>query len=360
MLTSESDWAKYPFTVEAGRYVQERELKIDDLANQTYMQIFEKAVKRVEESILNGVIHPSWRRVEDNIEILSYPVANMIVMAIGDSFLKRRYSLAEAKRAQMLLVNEPPKKSKEHTLDIAINTFGWGIRYVDKRINERHFDFAVSFADYLRDATGFRDDKWKLVNRIVIGGYVYLTTEETIRLLQEEIRKKIEKKLEESFEFDMPPLIDQKVELLKNIVAKRKGEITIEEMPKEFIVAAFPPCIKSLYSATFSGQNIPHLGRFTLTSFLLNAGMTPEEVMKLFSQLADFDQKMTQYQVEHIAGVRGSRTKYSPPNCDTLRTHGICIDMDELCSRVRHPLTYYKRKMRVPQRTEVKKGREQR
>jgi len=358
MLTSESDWAKYPFTVEASRYVQERGLKIDDLVSQTYLHIFEKAAKRVEEAILDGVIHMSWRRVEDGVEILSYPVASMIVMAIGDPFLKRRYSLAEAKRAQRLLVNEMPRKSKEHTLDIAISTFNWRIRSVDEEISGRYFDFAVSFADYLRNAAGFHDDKWKLVNRVVIGGYVYLTIEEATRLLQEEIQKKIEKKLEERLEFELPPLLNQRVEMLKNILAQRKGEITIEEMPKDFIVAAFPPCIKHLYNATFSGQHIPHLGRFTLTSFLLNTGMTPDEVMKLFSQLADFDQKMTQYQVEHIAGVRGSRTKYTPPNCDTLRTHGICVDMDELCRRVRHPLTYYRRKMRALQGTRAKKERE--
>ena len=356
MLTNESDWAKYPFTVEASRYVEERSLKIDDLASPTYLQIFERATKRVEEAIISGVIHESRRRVEDNVEVLSYPVANMIVMAIDDSFLKRRYSLAEAKRAHMLLMEEGAKKSKEHTLDIAVGTFNWKIRSVDERISGRHFDFAVSFPDYLRNAAVFRDDKWQLVNRIVTGGNVYLALEEAIRLLQEEVRKKIEKKLEERFEFDMPPLINQRIGELKNIVAKQKREITVEEIPKEFIVAAFPPCIKSLYNATFAGQNVPHLGRFTLTSFLLNTGMSSEDVTKLFSQLADFDQKMTQYQVEHIAGDRGSRTKYTPPNCYTLRTHGICVDMDELCKKVRHPLTYYRSKMRTLKRTEVKRG----
>jgi len=33
------------------------------------------------------------------------------------------------------------------------------------------------------------------------------------------------------------------------------------------------------------------------------------------------------------ARARGSRTKYIPPRCDTLRTHGICHTPDEICKK---------------------------
>jgi DNA primase large subunit len=74
--------------------------------------------------------------------------------------------------------------------------------------------------------------------------------------------------------------------------------------------------------------------------------MTVDNVIDLFRSISDFDERMTRYQVEHIAGTRGSRTRYVPPRCDTLRTHGICISMDEICRKVRHPLTYYRRKLK--------------
>jgi len=70
------------------------------------------------------------------------------------------------------------------------------------------------------------------------------------------------------------------------------------------------------------------------------------DVVNVFGNLSDYDEKMTRYQVEHIAGRRGTRTKYMPPNCNTLRTHGLCAGMDELCKTVRHPLSYYKVKTR--------------
>ncbi|MEM1570427.1 MAG: hypothetical protein QXG56_06890, partial [Candidatus Bathyarchaeia archaeon] len=52
------------------------------------------------------------------------------------------------------------------------------------------------------------------------------------------------------------------------------------------------------------------------------------------------------YQVEHIAGLRGSRTKYTPPKCETLKTHGLCVEGGRFCRGVKHPLSYYRRAIR--------------
>src|SRR5438094_9977603 len=56
---------------------------------------------------------------------------------------------------------------------------------------------------------------------------------------------------------------------------------------------------------------------------------------------------MTRYQVEHIAGKRGGRTKYTCPMCTTLKTHGVCYKPDDICGTIRNPLSYYKRKARI-------------
>src|SRR5437867_9778818 len=56
---------------------------------------------------------------------------------------------------------------------------------------------------------------------------------------------------------------------------------------------------------------------------------------------------MTRYQVEHIAGKRGGRTKCSCPMCTTLKTHGVCYKPDEICTTIRNPLSYYKTKART-------------
>jgi len=84
-----------------------------------------------------------------------------------------------------------------------------------------------------------------------------------------------------------------------------------------------------------------------LTSFLVNIGMTSENVNELFKTFSDYNEKLTRYQIEHIAGERGSATRYTPPQCSLLQTHGVCKNRDDLCRRIYHPLAYYKRKQKL-------------
>jgi len=92
-----------------------------------------------------------------------------------------------------------------------------------------------------------------------------------------------------------------------------------------------------------AGQNMPHAGRFALASFLSFIGMPVEEIIKLFCSSPDFDHSKTAYQVRHITGD-GLGKRYTPPECATMRTNGLCFEPDELCNgrRVTHPLTYYR------------------
>lgn len=300
----------------------------------------DRAEKRIEEAILYALVSEQIRK--DEIEILSFPVAVMMTAATKNPFLKRRYALAESKRAYNLLKLE----NKEKIIEIA-KVFNWKIKQPEKQrdLTETH-DFALHFVDFLRNAANFHEKKWKLVNRLVHNGYVYLTRDEAARLIAEEIRLHIEKKLEVK-ELSLPENILNRVNNLKEMFSRQRGKIRLEEMPKEVVNAAFPPCIKSFHSAILSGRHISHVGRFALTSFLLNVGMTIDNVVDLFRTLSDFNERMTRYQVAHIAGGKGSRTKYIPPKCETLRTHGVCPGMDEICRKIRHPLAYYRRKLRI-------------
>jgi DNA primase large subunit len=74
--------------------------------------------------------------------------------------------------------------------------------------------------------------------------------------------------------------------------------------------------------------------------------------VQLYVSVTDFDEALTRYQIEHIAGLKGARTRYTPPTCNTLRTHGICRNQDAICKTVTHPLSYYRRKVRRLQRKE--------
>jgi DNA primase large subunit len=341
LLTQKIDFAKYPFMKESANYIKSLDLDIiKDLSRPDHVQIINRAEQKIKEAIINGVI--KWKNPNSyDIEVLSYPTTILLLSLVNNNFLNKRYALAESKKAYHLLVEE----EEEKIIDIAKNTFNWKIASIII-LNQVQY-FIVTFIDYLRFAPRFHNERWKLVNRMLIDGKVYLKKDEFVRLLEEEIRFNIVKVIDNSPRIDPPSQFTERINRINQLLFKRKGSFKKEKMPFNIVEDAFPPCITALNSLIKSGQAESHLSRFTLTSFLLNIGMSIENVIMLYSSMTDFNEKLTRYQVEHISGKRGSSRKYTPPNCNTLKTHGICLGKDILCKKVKHPLTYYLRKIRM-------------
>jgi DNA primase large subunit len=334
---AKNDYTKYPFLREAAKYLKLPDLRIEDLAKSEFQQILDRAEERVEEAILYGRISRNPQHDED-IEILSFPVAIMLAVATQNSFIQKRYALAEAKEAYEDMKLEP----KEKLAKIAQN-FGWELEpNNDSRIP---YQFRLGFTHYLRNTTQLRERKWKLVNRLLTNGEVYLGANEAARLLGEEVQRYIGKRMDSRELPKFPEKISEVAERIVKLTVQKIGKTEIEGFPKEIVQEAFPPCIQALYQSFSSGRHLSHIGRFTLTSFLVNIGMPSEKVIELFKNISDFNERMTRYQVEHIAGERGSRTRYLTPRCDTLKTHSVCVNPDQLCQKTRHPLGYYRKKL---------------
>ncbi len=330
------DLAKYPFLKETAEYIKPLDLQIDDLRSVGMDQLLKRAEERVNEAIEYRVVTRDRKKLD--LEILSFPVAILLVVATENSLIKKRYALAEAKQASSDLALEP----KEKILKIAAD-FDWRIMLTAKESSESPAEFTVHFTDYLRNTSHLHDKKWKLTNSILSKGNIYLNKKDVARLLQEEIRRRIEKRLEAKLP-NPPPEIVLVAERIKKLAAEKLGQGEMEEFPKVVIQAAFPPCINALYADAAQAHHLSHIGRFTLTSFLVNIGMTPEAVNELFKTFSDYNERLTRYQIEHIAGERGSGTRYTSPQCSVLQTHGVCKNRDDLCRRIYHPLGYYKRK----------------
>jgi DNA primase large subunit len=342
MALTRIELAKYPFVVDAAEEVKREDLDITNLENPSLKAIVDRAQNRIDEALRYSPPTVSYVPREEDVEIPSFPVAIILAAASNSDYIKRRYALAEARRAYELLREE----DKEKILEVA-KVFNWKIRTPTTSAGRRRFDFALFFVDYLRNAEVFHEDEWKLVNRTLASGEVYLNRREAARLLQEEIRKRIEKRLSANVRSMLPEAILQRVDGLSQKYASRIEKARLSMFPREVVNEAFPPCIRLFYGSAKTGTHISHLGRFTLTSFLINVNMKPEEIVNLFRASADFNERMTRYQVEHIAGDRGSRTKYRSPTCDTLKTHALCPGPDELCKTIRSPLRYYSQKTRT-------------
>jgi DNA primase large subunit len=339
MLTR-ADLAKYPFLSEASEYVRELGLSTDELSAPEFSPVLDRAEKRLEEALSKGRV--SGDIANENAEILSFPVSNLILSLVGEERARRRFALAEAKRAYELLRHEDPEKLEY----IASTTFRWKVKRLGVRLGKRFYDFSLSLPDFLHNSIHLREPRWNLPNRVVDHGFVLVTRDEAARLMEEEVRTKILDRSNRAPE-DVPKLLGPRVERARGLVIKWLGVPTKYELPKVPMAEAMPPCVRHLVDSLDEGKNVQHMGRFALASFLLNIGTGEEEVVKLFKPATDFSERMTRYQVEHIGGKRGGRTKYTCPMCTTLKTHGVCYKPDEICATIRNPLSYYKEKSRT-------------
>ena len=334
---SSEDFAKYPFLKQASKQIEELQFTIGTLPSEK--QVFERAQDRVEKAILEVNTGEAVR--DRRAEISSFAAALILVIATKNSWIKKRYALAVAKTTHRQLLDESKGKISAIARD-----FDWDIceGIVGK-------DFRIGFNFYLKNAAHMHGSEWKLVNQIMDKGLVYLNKDRVVRLLQEEVKDRVEKRL------DVPEIknLPQEISLIAEALLKLAQEIMgqeIEEMPKVVVQAAFPPCINALYADAAQAHHLSHIGRFTLTSFLVNIGMTPEGLNDMFKTFSDYNERLTRYQIEHIAGERGSGTKYICPQCSVLQTHSVCRNRDDLCRRIYHPLQYYKRKQKTMSKVE--------
>ncbi|MDM7933896.1 MAG: DNA primase large subunit PriL [Methanothrix sp.] len=319
----------YPFTHWAAEHVRQAGFSLESLVGRPlFRQVRARAAERVLGAIAGAIPerHAS-TDAEHLAELLSYPLARVMVSCLGDPILLRRYALAEAKLASRRMQGD-----LEGLMPLA-NDLGLHPEVAST--------LRLHFSEYVRAAHRMRDPKWKLVNRDLRGGYLTVTEEELRRLLEEAVRERVltglplpvdESICEQLSDYIRP--VQSELQRLKEHRAADLGRV--EE-------GAFPPCIRRLISEVEAGTNLAHSARFALVSFLLRINMSLEDVMALFATSPDFDEDRTRYQVEHIAGASG--TRYSPPSCATMATYGNCPGEDELCRRIRHPLGYYERRL---------------
>lgn len=336
---TKDDLAKYPFLKETAEYIKPLDLQIDNLTGMEIDQILKRAEDRVTQAITNRSIGKVLKNIDH--EITSFPLALLIVIATENSFIKKRYALAEAKQASSNLADE----KKDKILKVALD-FDWKLRLSPKQNSDSPSEFIIYFTDYLRNTSHLHDKKWKLTNSILSKGDIYLNKKDIARLLEEEVRRRVEKRLDVKVP-KFPVEFTLIAERIKKLAQETIGQSELDEMPKVVVQAAFPPCINALYADAASSHHLSHIGRFTLTSFLVNIGMTPETLNELFKTFSDYNERLTRYQIEHIAGERGSGTRYTAPQCSILQTHGVCKNKDDMCRRIYHPLAYYKRKQRT-------------
>ena len=324
--------ARYPFLSGSAQYAEENSADIESLM---ISPSYESARRRGLERVLSAV---SQYKVSDVsliqeydrlMEVLSYPYARMIVSCINDRFLTKRYALAEASRMNDLLSND---RGSEMTVAEELE--------VRSTVDPDGF-IHMHFSDYLRFSHVMKAVEWKLINTDLKGGFVSLSPDKFDRLLQNALQERIEKELPLSVPDEFRKALRSDTDHVGMILSDTKKKLSPtggEGMKPDYL----PPCIKAILASAQNGVNLPHSARFALVSYLNALGLTYEEIIGLFSQSPDFDESKSSYQIKHITGEERGGEGYTPPECATMRTNGICFDPDGLCAAINHPLSYYR------------------
>lgn len=326
------DLAKYPFLEEAGEYFKARNMSLEDISQPDYNGVIQRAKKRVLQAIRIREVSNDIGTPE--IELLSFPISLMLVKATNLEHLISRYSFAEAVRVEKILKEE----REELVIQIFRNILKIDVIPVISKNSFPLFNYKIQIIDYLKRAIRFHELEWKLVNRVVDQGYVYLKKNELIRLIRQEIENMIKERLK-----GLPvPQLSQNLKKTVQDISSLSPPPNLSDRIK-ITPDNYPPCVKNALIMLKKGENLPHYGRFLLTTYLVNIGSSIENILSLYSRSPDYNERITKYQIEHIAGLRGGRVKYNSPSCRTLVTHSFCFKI-KACNDIKNPLQFGQKK----------------
>ncbi|MDD1675944.1 MAG: DNA primase large subunit PriL [Methanomicrobiales archaeon] len=313
------DLAKYPFLKEAQEEVSKRTASLEVFIKSNYgRNILNHAAERVIAAVHSKKAADFEEIRDPEGELFSYALARVLVSCVGERGIIERHARFEAARSSFFL--------KDDSSDIR--------QFVADRIGIDPRSDQIPVTYFVELTSSLRESSWRLVNRNLSDGMVFLGEEEIDDLLRERIRfiliKQLPLPVPKSLCETVKPVVSGISASYQEQILQQFGEVDEE---------SFPPCIGALIKAVTAGTNLPHQGRFAITAFLNAIGLTPHEIVELYCRAPDFNIEKTTYQVEHITGARG--TEYTAPSCATLRTYGFCTRRDSLCEHVNHPLRYY-------------------
>lgn len=330
--------AKYPFLADAGQYLKDKGFTLQQFGTDPDLKLsVEKALDRVQVSA-DGKIYKSdlidGEASKDYVlerEVFSFLLAIVLLKLTGMNTLIKRFSLAEARRAEKYLEKDLANITDESKKELAIRIIDDLFSIQIKKLDDY---FIIPISNYLTHSINFHEREWKLINRHVENGYVFLTPHETVRLIRKELGNYINSKIINAKTPSMIPGFEDQVAKLVNLSKKF--------VTHSVTTGEYPPCIKHAIDVLEKGENLPHSGRFMLATFLLSRNQSVEQIAPLFKNAPDYNEKVTSYQLNHLKGTSGSGTQYSCPSCEKLKTQNLCFAIPE-CNNIFNPLQFGKK-----------------
>ncbi|KER06467.1 putative DNA primase large subunit protein [Marine Group I thaumarchaeote SCGC AAA799-E16] len=339
LALGQDEIAKYPFLADAGQYLKDKGFTLEQFGTDPDLkELITKAYERIQVAA-DGKIYKS-DLIEDQVskegalprEVFSFLLAIVLLKLSGMHTLIKRFALAEARRAEKYLEKDLANISDESKKQLAIRVIDDLFSVQIEKIGDY---FVIPVSDYLKHSINFHEREWKLINRHVENGQVFLTPHETVRLIRKELGTYINSKIVNAKTPTMIPGFEESVNKLL-MLSKKFATFTVT-------TGEYPPCIKHAIEVLEKGENLPHSGRFMLATFLLSKGQSVQQIAPLFKNAPDYNERVTLYQLNHLAGTSGSGTQYSCPSCEKLKTQSLCFATSE-CNGIITPLQFGKKR----------------
>jgi DNA primase large subunit len=345
----------FPFVPPSKNLIEKSVVSIEDvLSSQNGPKIRGRAFQRISDALLTHEIKDIKIIKNSDIadlvkeELISYALSRMIVACLKNNDIINRMAQFEANRAYFYLNHEDQFEhgSSADQSRIYDDFFSPLCIYIAKEVGINVEGNKVCLDNYVECTAPLHQTRWKLVNRKLQRGFVIIANvdkydekDELFELIRQRIRylqiRDFPRKIPDGYCQLFSDEIERVNQIYQEISSQNYGDIQ---------ETAFPPCIQNLIDSLANGKNLSHAGRFALTTFLHNIGMSVNQIAELYARSPDFDASKTMYQVEHITGRGGEGTEYSCPQCSAMRTTATCINPDKICEKVNHPLNYYKKK----------------
>ena len=156
---------KYPFLAEAGKYLSDKGFSPDQFGTDPDLKkivdnAFERIITASEGKIFKS--DPTSNNSALPLEVFSFLIAVILLKLSGMNTLIRRFSLAEARRAEKFLekdlMNHQDVTKAKLSLQILQELFSVTVEKIDE-------EFTILVSDYLKHSINFHEREWKLINR---------------------------------------------------------------------------------------------------------------------------------------------------------------------------------------------------
>jgi len=338
--------ARYPFLEASRDAVEAADVDLTELVVAGGPAV-ERGRERVQRALLQGTTEAEEPRTwSDRAELLSYPVARVLVSLLDVPGAVEKYAAAEAATARERFVEDfeadlELKSTADDRLTLERLLADFGLSGRVEPTGDGEFDVAVTA--YLELAASLDGPQWRLAGRPLATGDVPVARPELYTLLREAVRRRVE----EGLPLSVPEAI---ADPLSTELATVRRSVADLDPPTSFDAAVpglFPPCVRALLTRARDGEALPDHSRFSLVLFLVATGLDPEEVAELCGVSGAAAEDVRE-QAERLA--EGDGAVAAPPSCAVMVEYGDCVDTDELCEAIQHPLSYYEQRLqRAPE-----------